>query len=33
MKSGDEIEIVCDGKDEEKALAAMAEVVESGLGE
>lgn len=33
IKSGDEIEIVCDGKGEEKALQAMIELVESGIGE
>lgn len=33
VKSGDEIEFVCEGKDEEAALAAMIEVVENGLGE
>ena len=33
VKSGDRICIICDGADEEKALAAMVEAVESGLGE
>jgi phosphocarrier protein len=33
VKSGDEIEFVCDGTDEEAALAALVEAVESGLGE
>lgn len=33
IKSGDEIEFVCEGEDEEEALAAMIEAVESGLGE
>ncbi len=33
IKSGDEIEIVCDGKGEEEALQAMIELVESGIGE
>lgn len=33
VKSGDEVEIVCEGKDEEAALEAMIEIVESGLGE
>lgn len=33
VKSGDEIEIFCDGADEEEALEAMIEAVESGLGE
>ena len=33
IKCGDEIEFVCDGEDEDKALAALVAVVESGLGE
>ncbi|RGY96095.1 HPr family phosphocarrier protein [Clostridium sp. AM58-1XD] len=33
VKSGDEIEFVCEGIDEEEALAAMIAVVERGLGE
>lgn len=33
IKSGDEILLVCDGPDEEEALQAMIEAVESGLGE
>lgn len=33
IKKGDEIELICEGKDEEKALAAMIEVIEEGLGE
>ena len=33
VKSGDEIELVCDGEDEEDALKALIAVVESGLGE
>ena len=33
VKSGDEIEFICEGVDEKAALAAMIEVVESGLGE
>ena len=33
IKSGDAIEIVCEGKDESKALDAMVELVESGIGE
>ena len=33
VKEGDEIEIVCDGKDEEEALDAIIKIVESGLGE
>ena len=33
IKSGDEIEIVCEGKDEEKALEMMTGLVLGGLGE
>ena len=33
IKSGDEITIVCDGKDEEEALREMVRIVEDGLGE
>ena len=33
VKSGDEIEFVCEGKDEEAALAAVVKLVEDGLGE
>ena len=33
VRAGDEIELVCDGPDEEEALAAMIRAVESGLGE
>ena len=33
VKSGDEIEFLCDGPDEEKALADMIKAVEEGLGE
>lgn len=33
VKSGDEIEFTCKGVDEEAALKAMVEAVESGLGE
>ena len=33
IKCGDEIEFVCDGEDEDKALEALVAVVESGLGE
>ena len=33
IKSGDEIEIHCDGPDENEALAAIVSAVESGLGE
>ena len=33
IKYGDEIEIICEGKDEEEALTAMVKAVEDGLGE
>lgn len=33
VKSGDEIEFICDGDDENEALKALVEAVESGLGE
>lgn len=33
VKSGDEIEFVCEGEDEQEALEGMIRVVESGLGE
>ncbi len=33
VKSGDEIEIVCDGADEKAALDRMCTIVEEGLGE
>ena len=33
IKSGDEIEIVCEGADEEEALREMIQLVEDGLGE
>ncbi|MGI5946400.1 MAG: HPr family phosphocarrier protein [Lachnospiraceae bacterium] len=33
VKSGDEIEFICEGVDEEEALAAMLKAVEDGLGE
>ncbi len=33
VKSGDEIEIFCEGEDEESALAAVVKVIEDGLGE
>lgn len=33
VKSGDEITFICEGEDEEKALADMVALVESGLGE
>ena len=33
IKQGDEIEVTCDGVDEEEALKAMLQVIEDGLGE
>lgn len=33
IKSGDEIEIICEGDDEKAALDEMISLVESGLGE
>ncbi|MCR4796893.1 MAG: HPr family phosphocarrier protein [Lachnospiraceae bacterium] len=33
VRNGDEIEICCDGEDEEKALETLADLVESGFGE
>ena len=33
IKSGDEIEIVCEGNDEEEALEIMIQLVRDGLGE
>lgn len=33
VKSGDEIEVSCDGTDEEKALADIIKLIEDGLGE
>lgn len=33
IKKGDEIELICEGPDEEEALAAMVQAVEDGLGE
>ena len=33
IKSGDEILLICEGEEEEKALKAMIEAIESGLGE
>lgn len=33
IKLGDEIELICEGHDEEEALDAMVSAVESGLGE
>lgn len=33
IKSGDEVEFICEGEDEEEALAAVLKVVDDGLGE
>ena len=33
IKSGDEIVLICDGEDEDEAMKAMVEAIESGLGE
>lgn len=33
VKCGDEIELICDGEDEQEALTALVSAVESGLGE
>lgn len=33
IKSGDEIELICEGNDEEEALSAMLKLVADGLGE
>ncbi len=33
VKTGDEIELCCEGEDEEEALEALVRAVESGLGE
>ncbi|MDD3279628.1 MAG: HPr family phosphocarrier protein [Lachnospiraceae bacterium] len=33
VKTGDDIEIICEGEDEEEALSALVGAVESGLGE
>ena len=33
IKSGDEIELICEGEDDQKALKEMVELIESGLGE
>lgn len=33
IKSGDEIEMICEGEDEEEALKVMIRVIEDGLGE
>jgi phosphocarrier protein len=33
VKTGDEIEIVCEGEDEEEALRTIVKAIEDGLGE
>lgn len=33
VKCGDEIELICDGADEEEAMEALVSAIESGLGE
>ena len=33
VKSGDELTFICEGPDEEEALAAIVKIVEDGLGE
>ena len=33
VKSGDEIELICEGEDEHEALATLVKIIESGLGE
>lgn len=33
IKSGTEINLICDGEDEEEALKILSEAIESGLGE
>ena len=33
VKCGDEIELICEGEDEQEALDAMVRAIESGLGE
>ena len=33
VKEGDEIELICEGEDENEALAGMVTIVEDGLGE
>lgn len=33
IKCGDEIELICEGSDEEEALSAMLNAVDNGLGE
>ena len=33
IKKGDEIELICEGEDEEEALKAMVDAIMDGLGE
>lgn len=33
VKCGDEIELICEGEDEKKALQSLVDVIEDGLGE
>ena len=33
VKSGSEIELICEGEDEQEALQAMVKIIEDGLGE
>lgn len=33
IKRGDEIELFCEGEDEEEAMAAMLQIIDDGLGE
>ena len=33
VKCGDEIEFICEGEDEEKALESLVKAIENGLGE
>lgn len=33
IKVGDEIELICEGEDEEEAMAEMLKIIEDGLGE
>ena len=33
IKSGDEIELICEGEDEKEALASLVGAIEGGLGE
>lgn len=33
VRAGDEIEVICEGADEEEALNTLVEAIESGLGE